>query len=38
MWGGYQAWHQLDPESRLALVEKTLDPANDQIDACCAAL
>jgi hypothetical protein len=35
MWGGYQAWHQLDPERRLALVEQMLNPANDLIDACC---
>lgn len=28
-WGGYQAWRQLDAESRLALVEEALRPAND---------
>lgn len=37
-WGGYQAWHQLDPDSRLDLVERALDPANDGADACSLAL
>ncbi|MEA3068195.1 MAG: hypothetical protein QOK41_1602 [Sphingomonadales bacterium] len=32
-WGGYRAWHQLDPDSRLDLVERALDPANDCFDA-----
>ena len=32
-WGGYQAWRQLDPDSRLELVEQALRPANDVIDA-----
>jgi hypothetical protein len=36
MWGGYQAWHQLDAERRLALVEQMLNPANDLTDPCCA--
>jgi hypothetical protein len=32
-WGGYQAWRQLDPESRLDLVEQALGaPANDFCD------
>lgn len=32
-WGGYQAWRQLDAESRLDLVEQALSvPANDLID------
>jgi hypothetical protein len=32
-WGGYQAWHRLDPESRLDLVEQALSaPANDLVD------
>ena len=31
-WGGYQAWRQLDAESRLALVEDALRPANDFVD------
>ena len=38
MWGGYQAWHRLDPDRRLALVEQTLKPSGDLTDACCAAL
>ena len=32
-WGGYQAWRQLDPDSRFDLVERALQPANDIIDA-----
>jgi len=32
-WGGYQAWRELDPDSRFALVERALQPANDIIDA-----
>lgn len=28
-----RSWHALDPERRLALVERTLSPANDLIDA-----
>jgi hypothetical protein len=32
-WGGYQAWHQLDPETRLEVVEKALgSAANDFCD------
>lgn len=31
-WGGYQAWRQLDPDRRLALVEEALRPANDFVD------
>ena len=31
-WGGYQAWRQLDPDHRLALIEDALKPANDCID------
>jgi hypothetical protein len=32
-WGGYQAWRQLDTETRLELVEQALAaPANDIID------
>jgi hypothetical protein len=37
-WGGYQAWHQLDPDTRLDLVERALDPANDCVAACTLAL
>jgi hypothetical protein len=37
-WGGYRAWHQLDPDSRLDLVERALGPANDSFDACPLAL
>jgi hypothetical protein len=28
-----RAWHALDPERRIALVERALKPANDLIDA-----
>jgi hypothetical protein len=32
-WGGFRAWHQLEPEDRLALVECALKiPANDFAD------
>ena len=31
-WGGYQAWRQLDADSRLELVEQAL-AANDPFDA-----
>ena len=36
MWGGYQAWHRLDPDRRLALVEQTLNCT--ATDGCCPAL
>jgi hypothetical protein len=32
-WGGYQAWRQLDDESRFELIERALKPANDIVDA-----
>ncbi len=32
MWGGYQAWRQLDPDRRLKLVDGALKPANDIVD------
>ena len=32
MWGGYQAWRELEPDKRLRLVERALKPANDRID------
>ena len=38
MWGGYQAWHRLEPDRRLELVERTLDAAKHPVDACCVAL
>jgi hypothetical protein len=31
-WGGYQAWRQLDADSRLELIEQALRPANDFLD------
>jgi hypothetical protein len=32
-WGGYRAWHQLEAEDRLALIESALKiPANDFAD------
>jgi hypothetical protein len=32
-WGGYQAWRQLDPETRIELIEQALAaPANDIVD------
>ena len=32
-WGGFRAWHQLEAEDRLALVESALKiPANDFAD------
>jgi hypothetical protein len=31
-WGDYQAWRQLDPDSRFALIQQALKPANDIID------
>jgi hypothetical protein len=33
-WGGYQAWRQLDPASRLDLVERALNPASGCNDDC----
>jgi hypothetical protein len=35
MWGGYQAWHQLDAERRLAVVEQMLNPAASTAEPCC---
>jgi hypothetical protein len=35
MWGGYQAWHQLDAERRFALVEQMLNPAPSTTEPCC---
>ncbi len=32
LWGGYQAWRELEPEKRLQLVDRALRPANDRID------
>ena len=31
-WGRFRAWRELDANSRLALVEEALSPANDFID------
>ena len=32
-WGGYRAWHKLEPSERLELVDKALGcAANDSVD------
>lgn len=32
MWGGYQAWRQLDADDRLQMIECALEAANDRHD------
>jgi hypothetical protein len=31
-WGGYQAWKELDADSRLALIDRVMRADNDFID------